>query len=424
MTPHRVLSPLVVALVCAALSAPASAGELEKAEHTRVGEEMRRLAQRNAWYGVDQGYRKLEVLVPKGEVITPKEHLIGAQAAQALGDITSARVRFVRARDAGLAAEAAPILETIDANYGQVIVRFEKKYTGAGALVSNEPPFAPDQRASLEFVTKTLAAKANYDGLLPLGPYTLDGQEFRVAPGQPAVVTLGGAIAKADAGGSASKPPGTAPARPSMRVGPRATLGVAYTIAGKLNDAGMGADAGLQASPFAGMGARAGAGGQLMVSNALGVFAEVGYHDLFGAPTVDGEPLAETSRYVVEGNALHMGYAWLAVEARMGPVWIAAGPVYGYGTASITGADGFCASAPSACADAPDAAGVGGTYQKLEGTIRAAGAAGSLSIPVVPMGRLATAVSLQGGAQTDTFRWYPWGALALTVAPASQKESP
>jgi len=77
---------------------------------------MRRLAQRNAWYGVDQGYRKLEALVPKGEVITPKEHLVGAQAAQSLGDITSARVRFVRARDGGLAAEATPILETIDAN--------------------------------------------------------------------------------------------------------------------------------------------------------------------------------------------------------------------------------------------------------------------------------------------------------------------
>jgi hypothetical protein len=407
------LLPLLLA------SAPAWAGELEKAEHTRVSEEMRRLAQRNAWYGVDQGYRKLEAL--KGEVITPKEHLLGAQAAQALGDITSARVRFVRARDGGLAAEAAPILEVIDANYGQVTVRFEKKYAGPGALVSLEPPFAPDQRASLDFVTKTLATRANYEGLLPLGPYTLDGKEFRVAVGQPAAITLGGAVAKADPGAS---PAGPAPARAPIRFGPRASLGVAYTIAGALNDAGMSADAGIQASPFAGMGARVGVGGQVLLSNALGVYAELGYHDLFGAPARDGQPLAENPRYVLEGNALHMGYGWLAVEARVGPVWIAAGPTYGYGKASITGADGYCAHAADACADAPAAAGVGGTYQKLEGTIRAAGAAGGLSVPVVPMGGLATAISLQGGAQTDTYRWYPWGALAVTVAPSSKKEAP
>ncbi len=398
-------------------AAPAYAGEVERAEHVRVSEEMRRLAQRNAWFGVDQGYRKLEALVAKGEVLSGKEHMFGAQAAQALGDITSARVRLVRARDAGLAADAAPMLEMIDGNYGTLTVRFDKKYVGAAALVSKEPPFAPDQRACLDYVTKVLATRAAFEGLLPLGPYELDGQAFTVTREAPVTLALAPTVAAKGGpapGGSGAEPAGL------RSFGPRATVGVAFTMAGDLSDAGKAAEAGLQAGSFGGLGTRLGVGAQLGLGKGLGVLAEVGYHDLFGPPSDSAGPLVGGDRYVVENDSLHMGYAWLAAQGALGPVVVALGPTYSVGKASVTGVDGYCTSAEGACEDAPLAAGEGATYQRVEGSVRAAGAALELAFPLLELGSLRGAIALQSGAQTDGFRWYPWGDLAFTVAPAGK----
>ena len=116
------------------------------------------------------------------------------------------------------------------------------------------------------------------------------------------------------------------------------------------------------------------------------------------------------------------GNVWLAAEVRMGKVWLAAGPSWGMGKATVTGADGFCTAAADACPDVPDITSANARYQRLSGTLMAAGGAASASFAVVDLGALAGAVTLEGGAQSDSVRWYPWGQLAFTLAPSGSKE--
>jgi hypothetical protein len=146
-----------------------------------------------------------------------------------------------------------------------------------------------------------------------------------------------------------------------------------------------------------------------------------------GPPTVDGEKLAETDAYLVSGNALHLGYGWLAGSVRFGNLWIAAGPIWSAGGGSVTGVDGYCVANDASEQTAPcgeeypylrdDTA----TYQRLSGKVTAGGGAASLSYAFVDIGPLRGAVTVNGGVQTDSFRLYPWGQLAFTVAPASAR---
>jgi hypothetical protein len=383
----------------------AFAGEVERAEHTRLSEEMRKFAQRNVWSGVETSYRKLLDLEARGESIDAKEHLLGAQSARALGDATSARARYVRAKEGGAGADADPAIAEIDANFGAVSIKIERGYTGPRALTIAEPPFLPDQRACLEYVTKVVAEGQSYTGLLPLGDYTVDGKTFSAKVGETAAPVVLAPEKGAGAG--------------TVWAGPRATVGVAFTTGGAPS---ADAESGLQAGAFGGGGARVGVGYGRGFTSKVGMVAEVGYHSLFGAPQSDGEALPANAQFVVSGNSLHMGYSWLGAEVRMGKLWLAAGPSWGMGRATVTGADGYCTSAADACPDLPDITSANARYQRLSGTVMAAGGTGSASFAVVNLGSLAGAVTLQGGAQSDSVRWYPWGQLAFTLAPSGSRE--
>lgn len=390
--------------VLAAVPSVAYAGDVERAEHTRLSEEMRKFAQRNVWSGVETSYRKLVDLEARGEKIEANEHLLGAQSARALGDVTAARARYVRAKEGGASADADSALAEIDANFGAVSLKLERGYLGARALVAAEPPFLPDQRACLEYVTKVVAAGQSYSGLLPLGEYTIDSKPFSAKGGEAAVPVV--LAPEKGAGGESWS-------------GPRVIVGVAFTTGGT---PAAEEETGLQAASFGGGGARAGVGYTHGFTSSVGVLAELGYHSLFGAPQSAGEALPANEQFVVEGNSLHMGYVWLAGEVRLGKVWLAAGPSWGIGKATVTGADGFCTAAADACPEVPDITSANARYQRLSGTVMAAGGAASASLAVVDLGSLAGAVTLEGGAQSDSVRWYPWGQLAFTLAPSGSKE--
>ncbi len=394
-------------LVATFAAPPAFAGEVERAEHIRVSEEMRKLAGRNAWSAVDAQYRKLEELERKGEKLEAKEHLLGAQAGRSLGDVTAARARYAKAQAAGDTTEAATAIAEIDANFGRVELTFEPKWEGDRTLAAKVPPFAPDQRAALAIAVQRVADGADYIGLLPAGDYTIAGKAFNVVVGQAAVAKL-----------RVERDP-NAPKEPFKLafVGPRAELGVAITSGGAVGESGASEEAGVQATSFGGAGARLGVGVEVGLTETVGVIAQVGYHNLFGAAAYDGEPLASTDSYVVSGNSLHMGYGWLAADFRLGDLWLAVGPVWGVGSATVTGIDGYCAT-PGNCDDITGATEDATRYQRLTGNILAGGAALSASYALVEMGSLSGAVTLEGGAQTDSYRWYPWGQLAFTVAPS------
>ena len=69
-----------------------------KAEQVRLSEDMRRLAKRAHWRGVDRSYRSMEALTRKDVVLGYDDHFLGAQAARELGNVTLVYRRLVKAK--------------------------------------------------------------------------------------------------------------------------------------------------------------------------------------------------------------------------------------------------------------------------------------------------------------------------------------
>lgn len=399
--------------VAASVFAPSAlAGGVEKAEHVRVSEEMRKLAQRNAWSAVEAQFQKLIALQTAGEILTVAELGLGIQAAQNLGDITAARSRLSQAIKIEVNPDFQAQLAAIDANYGHVTVAYDARYGADRTIIPAAPPFAPDQRASISIANTAVLSEQDFDGLLPAGDYTVGSTVFVVAAGKD---TGSVAITPAEGEGRAFQ---------FGWMGPRASVGVSALVAGELNTHGTAADAGLQATHFGGVGARIGVGVDVGLTDKLGVLAEVGYHDLFGSERIDGEAVTNPDGSTVQGNSIHLGYGWLAGSLRVGKFWAAAGPIWGVGGGSITGADGFCVSNPTdaACVDSAGLGEENARFQRLSGKIMAGGAAASVSYALFDVGPFSGAVSLTGGAQTDSYRLYPWGEAGLTFAPITKTD--
>lgn len=396
MSPLTRLLPLALLLY----AGNGFAQSADEAERVRLSEEMKRLSSRNAWRGVDESYRRLEALEAKGVVIGYKDHWLGAVAARELGDLNAVYVRLRKAKAVENTEEVNGWLSDIVANYGPVKLKVDPKFGGDASLAVSEMPFAPDQRRAIEAAQQALASSRGYDGLLPLGAYTFGGEGFTIVAGggtlvektlQPSAVRTGG-----DGGLS--------------YVGPRLDLGLSYlkTTAP--------ADDTLQAAAFGGAGARLGVGVELGFTTQLGMVVEVGYQNLFsGAPEVP-------EGYASQGTAMHMGYGWLGLAYRVGDLRLAAGPVYGIGAAHTTGMNGYCAAA----SDDPSCLGVqtnseSADYAPLTGRIRAAGGELGVFYGFLNFGSLQSGLGLHAGALSDSERWYPFGQLAFTLAPAAYR---
>ncbi len=96
--------------------------------------------------------------------------------------------------------------------------------------------------------------------------------------------------------------------------------------------------------------------------------------------------------------------------------------MYGVGSGAVTGVSQECLDAPASC-DGFEQNGVDTLrYSRLDGSVRAGGGAMSLGFSVMEIGRLSGALSLHGGALTDSDRWFPFGSLGFTVGPAGQED--
>jgi len=392
------LSPIVV-LVAPAV---ALAGEKEEAEHTRLSEEMSRLASRNAWRGVENSYQKMLALERKGVVLTYTDHFLAAQAASALGDVTVTHARASRARDAtsdaGERQEAEAWVGQIESSYGPVALKVPPKYAESVSFEIATMPFNPEHRAVYQAAQARLLAGESYEGLLPLGSYSFGTETFDISANSDFNAPLRVAF---DPGGSVQADTLIA------YVGPRLDLGGALSSAG--DPASTNEPAG-----FWGAGLRAGLGAEVGLRGGVGVLVEVGYHslasaeegDLAGVVVTDtGLTAGEALGVVNSDTALRAGYSWLAATWRPVPaVSIAAGPVYSIGSGSAQGTGDGLAS-----------------YDSYNAEIRAGGVSGGLTwITPAAVGPVAVGVSALGGAQSDTSRWYTWGQLALTITPVGR----
>ncbi len=164
-------------------------GAQDRAEVDRLLNEMRALASRGAWDGVDRAYRSL--VVASGNAAAPVEaHVLGAHAAQSAGSMNDTWDRLQHAAAIAPTTETAEWLARIFANYGEVDLRAAGTWRGLILLESLDPVFAPDATQTLEAARADLLDVRAYQGLLPLGRYRLGGQAFDIVGGPRVAVVL------------------------------------------------------------------------------------------------------------------------------------------------------------------------------------------------------------------------------------------
>ncbi|TVQ91057.1 MAG: hypothetical protein EA397_11215 [Deltaproteobacteria bacterium] len=149
-----------------------------RAERLRISEEMKKLAQRNAWSGVERKYAELRALRMD---LPADDHLTGAQSARFLGKTFEVYNRLSRAYQITEDSDTFQEMQTIDAQYGRIELKGSERF-----LPRIEPkvmPFAPDARKSIEWANEVLTNTGSFKGMLPAGEYRVACQEFTVAPG-------------------------------------------------------------------------------------------------------------------------------------------------------------------------------------------------------------------------------------------------
>jgi hypothetical protein len=175
------------------IAAVALAKTPAKAELSRLDDELNHLARDNAWGGVERTYvSMLQVAAKAGMELTHEEHVLGAQAAEARGDV---RATWERLRKAQAVAPDEPTQEWIarlEVTHGMVSIRVSPLVRGPVTLEVLDPP-DPDALKTIEAARAELSDRRRFDGLLPLGRYRIGSLKFEIdgGPRQDLVVNPG-----------------------------------------------------------------------------------------------------------------------------------------------------------------------------------------------------------------------------------------
>lgn len=400
------LLPLAAISVMAVEVSPVQAGEVEKAEHIRLTEEMRRLSKRNAWKGVETAYVQLVELSKRGEVLSSEDHYMGAQAARALGSINDVDVRLRAAARIKGSPEIIEWLADLDTNYGRVeLVNKRKEPVLLEAL---QMPFAPDKRTTIETAANQVTNTKGYTGLLPIGDYHFADKTFTVSPSIPVKIMLMEDKSQKQATRKSDEPYRLA------YVGPRFTIGPSVTQVGDPGSAQGDALADSGPAGFMTTGGRVGLGLEIGFTERWGLLTEIGWTGGLGATLTDDQSTTTTGIPADRGlpfdigrSSTSMGYGWLAGTMRAGKFWMSLGPAW-YGGRARSYVD----PEDSAAAEGSDHPSI----LTLKGDILAGGAAAGLSFVLMEFGNFNGALSLYGGAHTDLTRLYTWEELAFTLA--------
>ena len=165
--------------------APAHAGKAEqRAEIHRLLEEIDRLAEKNAWTGVERAYLKLVSLDRRGDKLDHDVHLLGATAAQSRGDSYAVYLRLERALQVERRQPTLEWLATLVATNTRVSLEISPLVGGEVPLESVDPITDPAQLKVLDAARAALAEKRYFEGLLPMGRYRFGDKRFDLY-GQP-----------------------------------------------------------------------------------------------------------------------------------------------------------------------------------------------------------------------------------------------
>ena len=382
-----------------------------KAEQVRLSEDMRRLAKRGQWRGVNRSYDAIRSLERKGVVLTFDEHYLGAQAAREMGNVTRVYRRLLRAKDVEAKSEVTNWIADILRQYGEVDLIIPDRYKGEANLAVAVMPLQPDQRSTIGMAQQRVTEGKSYDGLLPGGEYTFGPHTFTVKPGGDTIVLE---VSKKGPGTVSKRKAGEKGPFRFAYVGPRADIGLGWTQA---TDSGSGVGPG----SYGGLGARGSLGVEAGLSGPLAVVLDLGYQGLSGSPSDASGELSNVPGFQIENDQMHMFFVWLAAAIDFGPFDVAAGPMYGFGSGSVTGVAQDCIDTGS-CQSVSSADTSTLRHSQLEGSINAAGGAVALTYDVVEFGQFAGSISLNTGALSDGSSWYPFGTLGFSVGPVGQED--
>jgi hypothetical protein len=398
---------LLLAAICLALTGPSAHAQnpearvsTESAEQVRLDEDMRRLASRGLWDGVERSYLELVYLSTHGVVVTADQHDLGAEAARNRGDAQGAHERLLRAQEVSPTAARGIDVADLEGRFGEVHLLSRAKRDKA-VLSVTDLPFAPDERAAVLFAQNELAAKGQFKGYLPRLAYSFAGENFTVVPGQVPVVIEVSALPEGE-GAQTRRSGSISQARAPLR-GPIITVGPAWTWAAATDNSEV------QPEPFSGPGARVGAGLDLGTTNPLSVPIVIGYQSLYGVPPGGGEL----------PDRAHFGWVQASLAIHTRTMRFAIGPELALGFASSTGlrtdpAPVWCEE-PNTPAEVCTDAALARTA--VRGTLRSGGIVGGYTWWGASSKTWQAGPTLEGGFLHDGARVWPWLSLGFTVQP-------
>lgn len=145
-------------------------------EYIRLRTELKKLAQRNAWTGVERTY---QAMLATGAALSFEDHKHGAHAAQAVGDLTATRERLMKANKIQEDPEVLDWLWDIDSSFGRVDLKTDP---GRHALAPVQMPFNPTHAKAVQYAVAQVEETGTYNGLLPQGDYTFGSHKLTVRP--------------------------------------------------------------------------------------------------------------------------------------------------------------------------------------------------------------------------------------------------
>lgn len=360
------------------VQAPAYAQDAQTlAEKHRLVEEMKKLATRNAWGGVERSYLSLvDLRLP----IEFDVHFLGAEAARSLGKTYPMYRRLERAAELDPQPEVLQTIKAMEKAYGRLRIVGNPRWKAE--LVRPSMPFAPDERKSIEFARSILLESGNFEGMVPVGDYQVGGKTFTVEAGTKWQEVV---LERSDIAGREGV---------VIYAGPILSGGYSF-LTSPASDQVSDGDGVHMASPAAvsGSGVSADGGGEIGFTREFGVALTVGYRGLYGTDT------------------FHSVTGWLATAIRPGDLRIALGPSYGLLSGSGTGvADWFDIKQDPAVYPVEDLAYAGRAWM--------GGFAGSVGYGILDVGdTMQGAIELGGAWHTDGARSYMGFGLRVGIVP-------
>ena len=148
------------------------------AEYERLSDEMLKMSKNNVWKGVDKRFGEMEELDVD---ISFDHYVLGAQAAQEVGDIATCKKRLAKAIEIKKKKQVIHWYQDIDEHYGYVALFTSSK--GGRYLHSESAIGGPVEAQSIGFATQQILEEGEFEGLLPVGSYDFAGQKFNVTSG-------------------------------------------------------------------------------------------------------------------------------------------------------------------------------------------------------------------------------------------------